>query len=213
MIRGFFGAAERVLTPPSNWRQASFRKRVRVIPEGPEVAAPEADVTHLGEINEALLRGEQLDMRYWSSREKRENPYRLHPIGLVKQGRFFWLLAVKHVNTRRGRLLDSVQTFRADRIRHIARRAHEVVDARLPTLDESLESSKLAFFPTGLISLRLRFLNSRAGMELCENYRDTPLDLDQRIVEAPGGGMELQATVRYTRQLVWSLQRVASGAG
>lgn len=209
LIRGYVAAADRHLTNPSKARQARFRDLIRVIPEGPEVGAPETDVAHLGEINEALLRGEQLDMRYWSSKDKQEKPYRLHPIGLVKQGRFFWLLAVKHENTRHADLLDFVQTFRADRIRHIARRRQEVVDKRIPTLDESLQSGKLAFFPAGLIDLRLRFVNSRSGDELCENFRDTPLDLAQRIIENAGAGMALHATVRYTRQLVWTLQRVA----
>lgn len=209
LIRGFFAVAEGVLTRPSNARQARFKDRVRVIPEGPEVGAPEADLAHLGEINEALLRDEQLDMRYWSSKDKRENPYRLHPIGLVKQGRFFWLLGIKHENTRFEQLLDHVQTFRADRIRQVGRRGQDVVDQRLPTLDEALESGKLAFFPVGMIGLRLRFVNSRSGNELCENFRDTPLDVEQRIVAANDGGMELHASVRYTRQLVWALQRVA----
>lgn len=209
LIRGFFTMAEVVLTQPSNARQARFKERVRVIPEGPEVGAPETDGAHLEEINEALLRGEQLDMRYWSSKDKRENSYRLHPVGLVKQGHFFWLLAIKHEYTRYENLLEHVQIFRVDRIRQIARRSQEVVDSRVPTLDGALESGKLSFFPTGMIDIRLRFANSRAGLELCDNYRDTPLDRDQTIVAVPGGGMELQASVRYTRQLVWSLQRVA----
>jgi predicted DNA-binding transcriptional regulator YafY len=209
LIRGYVAAADRRLANPSNARQAHFRDLIRVIAEGPEVGAPQTDAAHLGEINEALLRGEQLDMRYWSSKDKQEKPYRLHPIGLVKQGRFFWLLAVKHEKTRHANLLDSVQTFRADRIRQIARRRQEVVDKRIPTLDESLESGNLAFFPAGMIDLRLRFVKSRSGEELCENFRDTPLDLAQRIIEIPNAGMELHATVRYTRQLVWTLQRVA----
>lgn len=209
LIRSFFTVAEGVLTQPSNARQARFKERVRVIAEGPEVDGPEANVVHLEEINEALLRGEQLDLRYWSSKDKRDNPYRLHAIGLVKQGRFFWLLAVKHENTRYENLLDYVQMFRVDRIRQIARRSLEAVDGHVPTLDEALESGKLSFFPAGMIDLRLHFVSSRAGLELCENYRDTPLDLDQTIVAVRGGGMELQASVRYTRQLVWSLQRVA----
>jgi predicted DNA-binding transcriptional regulator YafY len=209
LIRAYVAAADRRLANPSNARQAHFRDLIRVIAEGPEVGAPQTDATHLGEINEALLRGEQLDMRYWSSTDKQEKPYRLHPIGLVKQGRFFWLLAVKHEKIRPGNLLDAVQTFRADRIRQIARRRQEVIDKRIPTLDASLESGNLAFFPAGMIELRLRFVNSRSGQELCENFRDTPLDLAQRIIEIPDGGMELHATVRYTRQLVWTLQRVA----
>ncbi len=209
LIRSFFTVAEGVLAQPSNARQARFKERVRVIAEGPEVGGPPVDVAHLEEINEALLRDEQLDLRYWSSKNTRDNPYQLHAIGLVKQGRFFWLLAVKHENTRSENLLDYVQTFRVDRIRQLARRSQEVADQRLPTLDQALDSGKLSFFSTGMIDLRLRFVNSRAGLELCENYRDTPLDHDQTIVAIAEGGRELRARVRYTRQLVWSLQRAA----
>lgn len=199
-----------VLSLPANQRQSTFRDRIRVLPDSPVLRGPEPSVDHLQAINEALLHEEQVDMRYWSSSDKTVKSYRLHPVGLVKQGLFFWLLAVKEENAHCHDGPGPVQKFRVDRIESVARRKQEVVARRLPTLSFVLDEGAMGHFDTGLIALKVRFAPNRSGTELCANYRDTPLSDDQAIVTLPDGILELSATVRYSRQLVWMLQGQAS---
>lgn len=209
LIKGHVSLAGQVLKQPSNVRQARFRERVRMVAEGPEVGGPQLHAEHLADINEALLYEEQLTLRYCPSTEHQEKDYRIHPVGLVKQGWFYWLLAVKHDDSGRADLLTPLRTFRVDRIRQVVRLKHDVVVRCLPTLDEALANGKLMFFSGAMVDLTLRFINTDAGAALCDNFRDTPLSLEQTIGPGAHGGLELRASVRVTRQLEWMLQRVA----
>jgi predicted DNA-binding transcriptional regulator YafY len=168
------------------------------------------NIEHLHEINEALLRQEQIEMTYWSAKEKIQKQYRLHPVGLVKQGLFFWLLAVKDEHALGDNSAEWVQSFRVNRILSVARRLQETVARGLPTLSAALDGGALQFFQTGMIRLRLRFAASAAGRELCNNYREAPLSQDQEISMNLEQMLELRATVRHSRQLVWMLQGQAN---
>jgi predicted DNA-binding transcriptional regulator YafY len=205
----YLKVSNRVLSMQGNQRQARFRERVRAIADGPALRPPELNMPHLQEINEALLHGEQLELSYRAAGSLDDTDYRLHPVGLVKQGLFFYLLAVKDGNVRGKDVPGPVQTFRVDRMRRVARRHQEVVARRLPTLDDALGNGQLRFFDKGPIALRLRFADNAEGEALCESYRETPMALDQRIVSLPGGARELQATVMYSLQLVRMLQAEA----
>ena len=200
----------RVLAKPGNQQLAGFRERVRSVPEGPLERGPAIDADHLKTVAEALLHGVQIDVLYWPAKDKVEKQYRLHPVGLVKQGLFFWLLAVKEENAHRVELEKSVQSFRIDRMRSASLREQEVVVKALPTLAAALEAGALKFFSDGMVRLRLQFADCPAGHELCNNFRDTPLGSDQTITIVPGGVTELVATVRDSLKLVWMLQGQAS---
>jgi predicted DNA-binding transcriptional regulator YafY len=202
----YLKASNRVLALQGNQRQAQFRDRVRVIADGPALRAPELNMPHLHEINEALLNGEQLDMAYRPARSGNDAAYRLHPVGLVKQGLFYYLLGVKDSNVRPHSVPGPVQTFRVDRIRNVVRRRQEVVAKGLPGLDETLGNGQLQFFDKGPVALRLRFANHADGQALCDSYRETPMAADQRVTTLADGSLELQATVMYSLQLVRMLQ-------
>lgn len=204
----YLKVSNRVLSLHANQRQAQFRDRVRVIADGPALRPPELNMPHLHEINEALLHGEQLELGYRTARSSAEAAYRLHPVGLVKQGLFFYLLAVKDENTHQ-RSPGPVQTFRIDRIRRVARRSQEPVARGLPSLEAALGNGQLQFFDKGPVVLRLRFAETADGVALCDSYRETPMAADQRIVKRADGSFELQATVMYSLQLVRMLQAEA----
>lgn len=199
--------AQRVLAYPGNDQYARFRSRVRVLPEGPPRETPAPDPAVLREINEALLQGVQLDLRYQSSEEK---AYRLHPVGLVQQGLFHWLLAVKDQEIFAEDILSKVQSFRCDRIRSIGIRAAEAVAREIPTLDAALDAGRLEFFAQEKpMRLRIRFAATKEGEALCNSFREVPLGSGQAIVPHAGGGHELITTVRHSLQLEWLLQRYA----
>jgi predicted DNA-binding transcriptional regulator YafY len=202
----YLKVSNRVLSMHGNQREAQFRERVRVIADGPALRPPELNMPHLHEINEALLHGEQLDLAYRSARSSGELAYRLHPVGLVKQGLFFYLLAVKDSNVQARTVPGPVQTFRVDRIRRVARRHQDPVARRLPGLDTALGDGQLRFFDKGPIKLRLRFAANPDGAALCDRYRETPMAEDQQIALLADGRVELRATVMYSLQLVQMLQ-------
>jgi predicted DNA-binding transcriptional regulator YafY len=205
----YLKVSDRVLSMHGNQREAQFRERVRVIADGPALRPPELNMPHLHEINEALLHGEQLDLSYRTARSSDDTDYRLHPVGLVKQGLFFYLLAVKDSNVQAKEVPGPVQSFRVDRMRRVARRHQDPVARRLPGLDAAMGDGQLRFFDKGPIALVLRFAASTEGQALCDRYRETPMAEDQRIVLAPGGQVELRATVMYSLQLVQMLRAEA----
>jgi predicted DNA-binding transcriptional regulator YafY len=203
----YLEATRRVLALPGNQGASLFHERFRVIAD-PVLVPPEPDVRHLQEINEALLRQEQLNVQYWSSAEKIQKPYRLHPIGLVKQGMFYWLVAAKHETALRD--IPVVQTFKLNRVVSVVRRRQETVARGLPTLAAALDEGRALFFPGPMLDLRIRFAPGKSGTELCEKYRETPLSADQCISVSEDGQLELHATVRDSLQLVWMLQGQSS---
>ncbi|SDF62790.1 Predicted DNA-binding transcriptional regulator YafY, contains an HTH and WYL domains [Massilia sp. PDC64] len=205
-LEAYEQSAARLSHWPGTDAYLRYRRKIRILPDGPTLAPPPIDEAHLREINEALLRDEQVDLRYAAASRAGEAMYRLHPIGMVKKGRFFWLVAAKEEN---GRVVDGPRTFRMDRVRQVARRVNEPVARGLPALQDVLAGGVLEFFPAGTVALVLRSTPGKPGNQLIANYIDTPLGADQCIVELPEGGHELRATVTYTRELVWMLQAQA----
>jgi NAD-dependent SIR2 family protein deacetylase/predicted DNA-binding transcriptional regulator YafY len=209
-------SSDRVMELPGNGEHARYRKKICSLPDGPPMCPPRVDASHFRELNEALLREEQVDMRYHAAGHDEENDYRLHPVGLVKKGRFFWLLAAKEES---GRLLEDVRTFRMDRVRSIRRRANDPVAPRLPLLVDVLNSGVLEFFPAGKVALLLHSAPGAAGDGLIKTYKESPFGADQQVSPLERGGYQLSATVRYSRELVWALQgqahllRVVAPAG
>lgn len=199
-------SAARLSHWPGRDEYVRYRQKIRILADGPTMSPPPIDGEHLREINEALLRDEQVDLRYAAASREGESTYRLHPIGMVKKGRFFWLVAAKEED---GRLIDGPRTFRMDRVRQVARRVNQPVARGLPVLQDVLAGGALEFFPAGTMALVLRSRPGKPGDQLIANYIDTPLGADQRIAALPEGGHELRATVTYTRELVWMLQAQA----
>lgn len=199
-------AAARIWSRPSEDAYARYQEKISILADGPERPAPLLDVGKLREMCDALLREEQIDVCYLAETLNVEESYRLHPIGLVRKGRFIWLIAAKE---GAGRVLSEPSTFRIDRVRTLRRRANEPAASTLPTLQEVLDRGIPNFFPARTVALVLRSRPGSAGDALMSEYAHSPISEDQRIVALPGSGQELSATVRYTRELVSMLQSQA----
>ena len=200
----FLQASERVLSLPGNQRARDFRERIRSVPAGPMSIPPPVNIAFLHEINEALLGEEQIDMLYRPLKVDSAKPYRLHPIGLVKQGLFLYLVAVKDELALGAR--PTIQSFRVDRIDTVARRAKESVARGLPTLSSAIEGGTLQFFQEGMIELVVQFAKSEAGNAARKSLEEAPFSLDQCIHTLGDGNVELRATVRDSLQLLTYLQ-------
>lgn len=202
--------AQRTLSLPGNDSYARYRERVRVVAEGPPRATPAPVLAVLRQISEALLKSDQINLRYAPGSGQGEQEYRLHPVGLVQQGLFHWLLAVKDEHIRHPRIMEQVRSYRCDRISAITPRRSETVAKELPTLDEALAAGRLEFFSQEApITLVLRFAATQQGDLLCASFRDAPLGNGQVITPSVDGGQELRTQVRQSLQLDWLLQRYA----
>lgn len=204
-IRAYLRDSERMLEQPANAAFKDFRLRVRNLPEGPERTVERPVLLMLGEINEALLHGVQLDARY-AKREQVEH-YRLHPVALVRRGLYHWLLAIKDNGSATAG--GVVQSFRLDRMRGVTMLRHEPAARGLPTLQQVQAQGKLELFATGSIKLLLRFSPEVGGMQLCDSFRDAPLGKGQRIFSNPVGGYDLETEVVNSLELKLLLQRYA----
>lgn len=189
-----------------NGDSACYQQKICILPDGPMMLPPPLNLLHLREVNQALLRNEQINLRYLAARREGEGSYRLHPLGIVKKGNFFWLIAAEE---EMGKVLPDVCTFRMDRIRWIQRRVNEPVMRGLPLLQEVIDSGVLEFFPARNVELVLHSTPGCAGDQLMDDYAESPLSTDQRIVSLPDGRQELTATVKHTRELEWMLQSQA----
>lgn len=208
-LAAYLPSAAQLLRQPANAAYARFLDRIRILPEGPERTMPEQAVAHMAEIGEALLQGEQIDMCYIASGQDQEKHYRLHPVGLVQQGLFHWLLAIKDHHQGDADLMSRIQSFRCDRMVGVARLPHQAVMRNVPSLDKALQAGRLAFFASEPIRLSLRFAPTPEARRLCDSYRDAPMGSGQYIVENGEGGYDLHTTVRRSLQLEWQLQREA----
>lgn len=197
-------ATNDVLQRPGHTMHAAYRRKICNVPEGPLTIAPPVGSDHIREVNEALLRDEKIDVRYYAVSRRRESAYRLHPVGMVRKGLFFWLIAFKEEAP--GRTGKDARMFRMDRIRSVTRCENDPVARGLPELKDVVDSGLLGYFPKDLVKLSLRSAPCEAGNQLIDNYRDTPFSHDQRIVKLPEGGYLLEASVRHTRELEWMLQ-------
>lgn len=137
VLSSYTPASEGVLGMPVHAAHARYRNKIRTLAEGPLAIPPTVDAGHLRTVNDALLREEQLDMHYYAGNRHADTQYRLHPIGIVKKGLFFWLIAFKE---EAGKPLHAIRIFRMDRVRSVLRRENEPVSGRLPTLQHVLDT-------------------------------------------------------------------------
>lgn len=203
----YLDRAKEVLSRPGRTGSRAFKDRIRVVPDGPQRIPPEIDMAHVHAICDALFHEEQLDVTYDAAKNESASTYRLHPIGLLRQGMFYYLVAVKDQNVARKPML--VQTFRVDRIRAIKRRLHDPLARGLPSLDEAIEGGVVEVSDGETLKLRLRVRHGEETKWVRHRFVDAPLSADQMIMDRPDGSFDLTATVRDSRKLTNLLQEVA----
>lgn len=196
----YFGMAEQCLAAQGTKSPARrWMERVAIVPPWqpllPAVISPDVNAA----VQEALLLGQQLQIRYQKRGERTAVDYVAHPLGLVQRGGVLYLVAslfdypdirllVLH-RMRKAEVLDELATRRADF-----------------DLNSYIEAGNLGFGQGKTIELQLRF-SREAGAHLW----DTPLSANQTIVEMPNGQLEVRAHVVDTLQLRWWLLGFADG--
>lgn len=199
--------AHDVLSRSTSRGAGRFKDRIRAIPDGPPRIPPEINLDHVNEISDALFHQEQLEMTYHASNTDSVNNYRLHPIGLLKKGIYYYLVAIKDRIISGGD--GTPKTFRVDRILAIQRRAHDPVERGLPSLDDAMRAGVAAVSDGTMIAIQLHIRQGDETTWVHKRFADAPLSADQSITPLPDGSFELRATVRDSRELVNLFQGLA----
>ncbi|HJV76103.1 MAG TPA: WYL domain-containing protein [Noviherbaspirillum sp.] len=203
----YLDQANEVLSRSPTRGAGRFKDRMRAIPDGPPRVPPEINMDHVHEISDALFHEEQLDMTYHASKNDSVNNYRLHPIGLLHKGIYYYLVAMKDRIISGGD--GTPQTFRVDRILTIKRRAYDLVERGLPSLDDAIRAGVAQVSDGKMIAIQLHIRQGEETKWVRNRFVGAPLSVDQSITPLPDGSFVLSATVRNSRELVNLLQEVA----
>lgn len=194
-LRPYFADARTTLSDtalPSPLGRWLARIRVHQ-PEMPRLAPKVNRAVH-ATVTEALLLGRQLQLTYLHRNRRKEGDHRVHPLGLIQNGRVQYL-AARFYEYDEARLLA---------LHRISRAKMLDADAAPPdgfTLDGWLATGVMGFGGSGRpIRIRLEFSDG-AGDHLLES----PLASNQKAEEFGQGQVRVTATVHDTQQLRWWL--------
>lgn len=191
-LRSLYDAADSLLTQEQKgMRGPRWADKVRVIEPALPVIIPPADNQIFAAVTEALFDNHCLEFTY---QDKRCSP--VHPLALIYWGKVAYLIGYEGFRDQ------ELQRFKLSRLSGVS--SHPAQRSRLPqgfSVDQYIAAGEFGQQPQGEISMRLRLRGPRAlrfieGVKLSNDQVLTPLD---------DGGIELRASVQYTRELVWTL--------
>jgi predicted DNA-binding transcriptional regulator YafY len=192
-IEPYLSRAGRVLDRLSENRLRAWPQKVRVVPRGQPLRAPEVKEEVLETVCTALLEECRLCARYRKRGESEAKEYEVSPLGLVFQDRIIYLVAT---------LWDYKDPILL--LLHRFESAELLEKPCTPPVGFDLEaySERELHFPEGEQPLRLEALfNAGVAMHLAE----TPLSDDQQMTEKADGRVLVKATIADTAQLRWWL--------
>lgn len=196
----YFGMAEQCLASQGSTSPlGSWVKKVAIVPVAQPLCPPNIISDVLAALQEALLRNQQLRVRYLKRGEKAEVEYIVHPLGLVQRGGVLYLVATLFE-------YDDVRILVVHRMK-----AAELLDDKARQikgfdLATYVAEGHFGFGAPTPLAVVLRF-TQEAG----EHLWDTPLSPNQKIVELTDGQLEVHATVTDSHQFRWWLLGFADG--
>lgn len=190
----FFAQAHRNLGPESNARlEREWPRKVRVVETTQPLLPPKIASGVFEAVSEALYSNRWLTLDYRNAADKR-NKVEVMPLGLAQQGPRLYLVC-------RYRGYDNERSLAL----------HRIVDAEISTLpfdrpkqfdlEQYDEDGRFRFGEGELVRLSFR-IKRDAGIHL----KETPLSLDQDVVELEDGHLQITATVVDSAMLKWWLR-------
>lgn len=187
----FEAAAIKLATLSSHHASASYRDKVRVIPPTLPVQPPTIIPEVLDNIQDALLKGLQIKVRYKRFGANYARRMVLHPLGLVLRGAITYLLAT--VDNYSDVLLFALHRF--EKAEELTAKAHTPEGFRI---DDYINNKGIAQFGNGELIQLTAHINKNLTLYL----QETPLSVDQVIV-AGESRYQLKATIVDSWQLHW----------
>lgn len=197
-MEGFFNQARRNLGPDSKARlEREWPNKVRVVATSQPLLPPKIAPGVFEAVSDALYSNRWLDVDYQNASGKRVKSD-VMPLGLVQQGPRLYLVC---------------RYAGFDNERNLA--LHRIISARMTTLTfdrpkhfnlkQYDDDGRFGFGDGKRVSLSFR-IERDAGMHLLE----TPLSVDQQVVERKDGALDITATVVDSAMLEWWLNGFGS---
>ena len=190
-LRSHFRMAEIKLASHGS---ADWMDKVRVIPATQPLLAPRIDANIQATINDALLLGRQVQVRYRKRHADTDESYPIHPLGLVQRGQVLYLVC-------------TIKTYPQLRMLALHRiQAAAVLELTLVVPDDFSLDAYIKTDAFGWLPGESIFLEAAFTADVASHLEETPLAEDQIITPLPDGRVKVAASVRETLQLRWWLQ-------
>jgi len=179
----------------------TWRKHIRVVPDGMALLPPKVDEAIQSRIQEALMQRRRFKALYKGRRDPEPRTHLVNPLGLVARHQVLYLVAT---------LWDYEDPMQLALHRFVE---VELLDEEsgIPEgfdLDEYISSGAFGLLRSDeQIPLKLK-ISKRRGIHLLE----TPLSADQKVVAEDEEHLTLQVTVPDTAQLEWWLMSFGAHA-
>ena len=194
-MKVFFDRANSVLKEMDKSSIRRWRDSVRVVPQWQTLIAPNIDDKAEAAIYEALLRGQQLDVRYLKRGEIRAEKRTINPLGIVLQGVVHRLICTMAEDSESPRHLP------IHRFRSAEWNGNNATSPKGFNLDSFIESQNIGFLVSNKpLNLEVIF-EPMAGFHLTE----TPISKDQILKQLEDGRYLLKVKLPDTSQIRWWL--------
>lgn len=183
-------AADKLRALSGNNQVARWADKVRVVAPTLSLLPPVVGAGIRETVQEALLKDEQIEVRYRSADADQASSLRLHPLGLVQSGVRTYLIAG---------VFDypEPRLFALHRMQKVERSYQPIRKLEGFSLDKYIAAHALEFGSGEIIRLR-----ARVDQSLARVLGETPLSADMTI-RAQRGHLLLEASVADTWQLQW----------
>ena len=194
-VKIFFNRANNILKEMNKSHIKKWRDRVRVVPQWQRLIAPSINEKAEAVIYDALLKGNQLKVRYKKRGQDIAETRTINPLGIVLQGVVHRLICTMAEDPENPRHLP------IHRFKSAERNGNKSIEPKKFSLDSFIQKQNLGFLLSSKpIKIEVKF-DSLAGFHLTE----TPISEDQELVLEPDGSYRLKAVLADTSQLRWWL--------
>ena len=191
----FFDRANNVLKEMDKSSIKKWRDSVRVVPQWQTLIAPSINNKAEAAIYEALLRGQQLEVRYLKRGEIKAEKRTVNPLGIVLQG------VVHRLICTMGEDPESPRHLPIHRFKSAEWNGNQLTSPKQFNLDKFIQNQNIGFLLSNkLLNLEVIF-SALAGFHLTE----TPIAKNQVLKRLEDGRYMLKVKLPDTSQVRWWL--------
>jgi predicted DNA-binding transcriptional regulator YafY len=185
LLAPYFKRGEQVLDADAGHKLGAWRRKVRTVSRGPQLAKPKILPAVNAAVTEALLHERRLRARYRRRDSEVAEERELHPLGLVAKDGVLYLVATAkdHVNPYQFAL------HRFESAEVLQHQAKKVVGF---TQDRYVDEQAAFSYPGTRKTINLVADFTRDAVA---HLRERPLSSDQTLIEQPDGHILLTATI------------------
>lgn len=194
-VKIFFDRADSILRASSKSKIKKWRERVRVVPQWQRLISPKINEQAQSAIYDALLEGNQLKVNYKKRGASQAETRVVNPLGIVLQGTVHRLICTMAEDP------DNVRHLPVHRFKRAEWNGLKSKEPKNFEMDSYIEEQRIGFLLSNKpINLEVLF-GASSGFHLTE----TPVSVDQALIQLENGKFLLKASLANTEQLRWWL--------